>query len=83
MVGSKLLVREVDLLKYMLDADGDQSKDETVKAIMQDAPPTLTANTNLKDAIQEIVQHNVVIVSDGGELVGILSKIDALDFIQR
>ena len=52
-------------------------------AILQEAPPTLTANTSLKDAIQEIVQHNVVIVSDGGELVGILSKIDALDFIQR
>jgi cystathionine beta-synthase len=77
------LVREVDLLKHMLEADGDHGQDESVKAIMQDAPPTLSANTNLKDAIQEIVQHNVVIVSDGGELVGILSKIDALDFIQR
>jgi len=77
------LVREVDLLKHMLKADGDQSNNESVQTIMQAAPPTLSANTNLKDAIQEIVQHNVVIVSDGGELVGILSKIDALDFIQR
>lgn len=77
------LVREVDLLKYMLEGDGDQSSDESIRAILQEAPPTLTANTSLKDAIQEIVQHNVVIVSDGGELVGILSKIDALDYIQR
>ncbi len=75
------LVREVDLLKHMLA--GDQSTDENIKTIMQAAPPTLSANTSLLDAIQEIVQHNVVIVSDGGELVGILSKIDALDFVQR
>lgn len=76
------LVREVDLLTHLLESESEQAAEQSIRPILQEAPPTLPAHTRLRDAIQEIVHHNVVIVSDGGQLLGILSKIDALDFIQ-
>ena len=77
------MVREVDLLKQLLDSKNKEGAKQSIQAIMQKAPPTLPAYTRMGDAIQDIVKHNVVIVSDGNELIGILSKIDALDFIQN
>jgi cystathionine beta-synthase len=77
------LVREVDLLTHLLSSEGERAAEDQITAILQEAPPTLEAHTRLRDAIEEIVRHNVVIVSDGGQPVGVLSKIDALDFIQR
>jgi cystathionine beta-synthase len=77
------LVREVDLLTHLLSSEGERAAEDQITAILQEAPPTLEAHTRLRDAIEEIVRHNVVIVSDGGRPIGVLSKIDALDFIQR
>jgi len=33
--------------------------------------------------MSDLVKHNAVLVNDGGRVVGILTKIDVLDFIQR
>ncbi|MDA1330141.1 MAG: cysteine synthase A [Chloroflexi bacterium] len=77
------LVREVDLLTHLLENEDADAANQQITSILQDAPPSLAAHTRLRDAIDEIVRHNVVIVSDGGQPIGVLSKIDALDFIQR
>jgi predicted transcriptional regulator len=33
--------------------------------------------------MDEIVAHNVVLVNESGQTIGILSKIDVLDFIRQ
>ena len=53
------------------------------RAVLRPAPPSLPAHTPLADAMPDLVKHNAVLVNDGGRVVGILTKIDVLDFIQR
>jgi cystathionine beta-synthase len=75
------LVRELDLLEHMLDKDHEHSPDETIEKIMESAPPIVTPNTPLEAVMPNIVKSNIVLVRDGDMLIGILSKIDILDFI--
>lgn len=76
------MVQEVDLLKHLLATkDGDKDV-ELVRDIMQAAPPLLPSSTSVGEAIQDIVKHNVIVVSEGSKIAGVLTKIDALDFIQ-
>ena len=75
------LVREVDLLKHMLE-DRNKSQEETIETIMRPAPPSFSAHTTLEEALPAIVESNIITVTDGGQLVGIISKIDALEFIR-
>lgn len=76
------IVQEVDLLKHLLASQNGSSQDEFVSAVMQAAPPSLPSSTSMADAIQDIVKHNVVVVTEGSKIAGVLTKIDALDFIQ-
>jgi predicted transcriptional regulator len=50
---------------------------------LKPAPPSVAASEHLENVMADIVKHNVVMVSDGGKIVGILTKIDVLDFIHR
>lgn len=75
------LVHELDLLERMLDKDHEHSSDETIEAIMQSAPPIMTPNARLDEVMPTIVKSKVVLIQDGEHLIGILSKIDVLDYI--
>ncbi|MDH3943279.1 MAG: cystathionine beta-synthase [Anaerolineae bacterium] len=77
------MVNEVDLLKHMLETDNEQAGDDSVESIMHEKPPSFSSQTRLDEIMPVIVERNVVIVQDGNQLVGILSKIDVLDFISR
>ena len=77
------LVREGDLLTHLLESTGERPGEDTIQALLQPAPPSLPAHTQLADAMPEIVKNNAVLVNDGGRVIGILTKIDVLDFIQR
>jgi len=77
------LVREGDLLTHMLESKGERPGEDSIRDLLQPAPPSLPAHTPLSDAMPEIVRNNVVLVNDGGRVVGILTKIDVLDFIHR
>jgi cystathionine beta-synthase len=77
------LVREGDLLSHMLESKNARPGEESIRDLLQPPPPTLPAHTPLSDAMPEIVRNNVVLVNDGGRVVGILTKIDVLDFIHR
>jgi cystathionine beta-synthase len=77
------LVRESELLSHLLESDHEHAADETIEDMLKDAPPTVAASEHLSNVMADIVKHNVVMVSDGGQIVGILTKIDVLDFIHR
>lgn len=77
------LVREVDLLTHLVESKQEQPANESIAGILQPAPPSLPAHLALESAMGDIVKHNVVLVNDGGQVIGILSKIDVLDFIRQ
>ncbi|TAK14890.1 MAG: cystathionine beta-synthase [Anaerolineae bacterium] len=77
------LVRELDLLNHMLEVNHQHSHEETIDSILQPAPPAFPAHTHIGDAMPAIVEHNVILVKDGDHLIGLLTKIDVLDFIYR
>lgn len=77
------LVTEVDLLKHMLQNSHTHSHEETIAAIIQPAGSVFTTTTPLEAALPSIVEDHVVIVSEAERPVGILTKIDVLDFISQ
>jgi len=77
------LVREGDLLTYLLENSAERPGEQPIQSLLQPAPPSLPAHAPLSDAMPELVKHSSVLVTDGGHVVGILTKIDVLDFIQR
>lgn len=77
------LVTEVDLLKHMLERDHTHSAGETIEPIVQAAQATYPAHTSLEEVLPDIVSGNVIIVTEGDRPVGILTKIDVLDFISQ
>jgi predicted transcriptional regulator len=77
------LVREGDLLTYLLESKDERPGDKSIKGLLQPAPTSLSAHTPLVDAMPEVVKSNAVLVTDAGRVIGILTKIDVLDFIQR
>lgn len=77
------VVRESDLLTHLLESKSARPGEESIRSLMQPAPTTLPASTLLSDAMPELIKSNAVLVNDGGRVVGILTKIDVLDFIQK
>ena len=77
------LVTEVDLLKHMLEAGHDHSPDETIAPIVQPAEAVFPAQTPLQEVLPAVVDGYVILVSEAGRPVGILTKIDVLDFIAQ
>jgi cystathionine beta-synthase len=77
------MVTEVDLLKYMLESGAGHSPDEDIAAILQPARAVYPADTPLGDVLQAFVEGHVILVTEGGKPVGILTKIDLLDFMTQ
>jgi cystathionine beta-synthase len=77
------LVSEVDLLQHMLDAGHTHTPDETVDEIMRPAQAVFSSNTPLEAVLPSIVEGQVVLVTEAEHPVGILTKIDVLDFISQ
>ncbi len=75
------IVSEVDLFKYVLGNGHNRSPDESVAAIIQTPPPTFPRDATLDEALSVILAGNVVVVTDIERPVGILTKIDLLDYI--
>ncbi|MCW5878673.1 MAG: cystathionine beta-synthase [Anaerolineales bacterium] len=77
------LVREGDLLTFLLDGKNERPGEQPIESLLQPAPPSLSAEMVLGDAMSELLAHGAILVTDGGKPIGILTKIDVLDFIQR
>ncbi len=77
------IVTEVDLLEHMLDSSHVHSNEETVEEIVRPVEAVFPASTSLEEVLPAIMQGQVVLVVDSGKPVGILNKIDVLDFITQ
>jgi cystathionine beta-synthase len=77
------LVSEIDLLQHMLDAGHTHTPDETVEQIMRPAQAVFSSNTPLEAVLPSIVEGQVVLVTEAEHPIGILTKIDVLDFISQ
>jgi cystathionine beta-synthase len=75
------IVTEVDLLKHRLEAGHEHSQTETIAAIAQPADAVFSIQDSLEDALPLVMEGNVILVTEGDQPVGILTKIDMLDFI--
>ncbi len=75
------VVREVDLLLHMLTAEHRHTPDETI-AEMVDGNVAIVRPGAPLETLMGIFSHNdVVIIAENGQLAGILTKIDILDFL--
>jgi cystathionine beta-synthase len=77
------IVREIDLLNHMLATNQTHSPDETVAPIVQDARAVYPTHTLLEEVLPEITDGHVVLVLKGDRPIGILTKIDILDYIAQ
>lgn len=77
------VVTEVDLLKHMLEADHTHTPDETIGSITQPPSPVFPTYAGLDEVLPIFVEEHVIIVTEADRPVGILTKIDVLDFISR
>lgn len=75
------IVTEVDLLEHMLKVGHEHSEIETIADITQPADAIFPVSASLEDALPSVMQGNVILVTEGKHPVGILTKIDMLDFI--
>lgn len=77
------LVTEVDLLKHMLAADHEHSPDETIESILQPVRSVFPPGTPLEEVLPALTEGQAVLIADEDRPVGILSKIDILDYLAR
>jgi cystathionine beta-synthase len=77
------LVTEIDMLKYLVEDNHSQRPDETIKGIMRPAQNVFPSSTPVEKVLPAIMENQVVLVTEGNHPVGILTKIDILDFITQ
>ena len=77
------LVSEVDLLKHLLESGHTHDPEETIETIVEPSIPVFTANALLEDVLPKFLESPVILVEEDDQPVGILTKIDVLDFMAR
>jgi cystathionine beta-synthase len=76
------LVTEVDLLKYMVESR-NLSPDGSIGPVVEKAEAIYPSHTMLEEVLPAVLDGFVVLVTEGDKPVGILTKIDVLDFIAQ
>jgi len=74
------LLEEVDLLNHMLEKH-EHSQDEPIDALVQNAGAVFPPETPLEDAMTSLKSGYALIVVENSQPVGILTKIDVLDYV--
>jgi len=77
------LVTEIDLLKYLVEDNHLQKPDERIATIMRPPQNVYSANTPVEAVLPAIMDNQVILVTEADQPVGILTKIDILDFITQ
>ena len=67
------LVSESTILEALLN-----SKATKVSEIMQEAPPIVSKTTSIRVVSNLLKHYSIVVVSEGGKLVGLITKSDLL-----
>lgn len=74
------LIEEVDLLNHMIDKH-EHSNDEKIDALVQNAGAVFPPDTPLEQAMPSLTAGYALIVVENSKPVGILTKIDVLDYV--
>jgi len=74
------LIEEVDLLNHMLDKH-EHTQDESIDSLVQNASAVFPPETSLEDAMTSLKDGLALIVVENSRPVGILTKIDVLDYV--
>ncbi|MEM7030408.1 MAG: cystathionine beta-synthase [Chloroflexota bacterium] len=76
------IVTEIDLLNHLLQADHQHEPGETIAAIIDTEPLTVSPDATLESLMKAFNVSGVAIIADEDKKVtGILTKIDLLDFL--
>ncbi|MCL4259210.1 MAG: pyridoxal-phosphate dependent enzyme, partial [Anaerolineales bacterium] len=74
------LIEEVDLLNHMLERH-DHSHEETIDALVQNAGAVFPQGTSLEEAMPALKSGLALLIVESSRPVGILTKIDVLDYV--
>ncbi len=74
------LLEEVDLLNHMLEKH-DHSPNETIDSLVQNAGAVFPPETPLDETMPSLTAGYALIVVENSKPVGILTKIDVLDYV--
>jgi cystathionine beta-synthase len=74
-------LEELDLLNHVLESPHAHSHDESIDELVQNAMAVFPAETALDDAMPMLTQGYALIIAEGGKPIGILTKIDVLDYV--
>jgi cystathionine beta-synthase len=78
------VVSEVDLLKHMLTVDHEHQPDETIATMINTEVPRATSSQLFDEIVPDLMQAKMVILTDDvGRPEGILTMIDALEYVTR
>jgi cystathionine beta-synthase len=77
------LVTELDLLKYLVEDNHAQAAGQTIASMMRPAKNIYPSSTSIEDVLPAMVRNQFVLVVEQGRPVGVLTKIDLLDFITQ
>ena len=77
------IVTEVDLLEHLLHGGHAHDPAETIASIVNPNVVTVNSGANLESVLTSFERGKVVIVVDGEQPVGILTKIDLIDLMAR
>jgi cystathionine beta-synthase len=75
------LVTEVELLNHMLFSTHTPSSDETIETMIAREVPTVQVETPMETLMSLFSTARVAVVLDEGQVAGIITKIDLLDFL--
>jgi len=74
------LLEEVDMLNHMLEVH-HHSNDEPIDSLVQNAGAVFPPETSLEDAMPSLTAGYALIVVENSKPIGILTKIDVLDYV--
>jgi cystathionine beta-synthase len=79
--GTKLrgMVHEVDLLRHLVQGNGTLSS--TVTELVESDYATVTPSTKVELLVGVLNDAKIAIVTDGDQVLGVISKIDLIDFL--
>jgi cystathionine beta-synthase len=75
------IVSEIDLLNHLLTADHKHEPDETIEPIVRGEVATVALDTPLEVLMSIFVTGQVAIITADKKPVGIITKIDLLDYL--
>ncbi len=77
------LVTEVDLLDHLLEKGHEHTPEETIEDVIHPAEALFSSSTRLDIALPVLTSSQAVLVTENEHPLGILTKIDILDFIAQ